>query len=71
MAEQGLGGTYHSLEVPIHVFGTKDMLRPPPGVENQLTSPKTIEDFMRKSVQFGYGRTGSYCSISTSGGANT
>jgi hypothetical protein len=28
-------------------------------LENQLTSPKTIEDFVKKSAQFGYGRTGS------------
>jgi hypothetical protein len=39
-------------------------LRPPPGVENQLRSPKTIEDYIRKSAQFGYGRTGSSCNIS-------
>jgi hypothetical protein len=46
------------------------MLRPPPGVENQLTSPKSIEDYMTKSAQFGYGRTRSWYNISFPGGAN-
>jgi hypothetical protein len=44
MAEQGPTVAFQHLEVPIHSFGTKDMLRPPPGVENQLTSPKTIDN---------------------------
>jgi hypothetical protein len=34
-------------------------LRPPQGMECYNTSPKTIEDYMRKSAQFGYCRTGS------------
>jgi hypothetical protein len=45
-------------------------MRPPLGMENQLTSPKTIEDLVKKSVQFGYGRTGFQYDISTTGGAN-
>jgi hypothetical protein len=40
-------------------------------VQKSLTSPKTVEDFVKKSAQFGYGRTGSQFGISTSGGANT
>jgi hypothetical protein len=34
-------------------------LRPPQGMECNNTSPKTIEDFVKKSAQFGYGRIGS------------
>jgi hypothetical protein len=30
MAEQGTTTAFHSLEVPIHVFSTEDMLRPTP-----------------------------------------
>jgi hypothetical protein len=47
------------------------MLRPPPRVENPITSPKSIEDFMRKNAKFSYGRTASWCNISFPGGANT
>jgi hypothetical protein len=44
------------MRVPIHSFGIEAMLRPLLGLENQLTSPKTIEDSVRKSAQFSYGR---------------
>jgi hypothetical protein len=50
---------------------TEAMLRPPQGMECTNTSPKTIEDYMRKSAQFDYGRIGSCCSISSPGGAHT
>jgi hypothetical protein len=40
------------------------MLKPPQGMECNNTSPKTIEDYMRKSAQFGYGRIGSWYNIS-------
>jgi hypothetical protein len=35
------------------------------------TSPKSIDNYMRKSAQFGYGRMGSWCNISFSGRAPT
>jgi hypothetical protein len=41
------------MKVPIHSVGADAMLRPPLGLENQLTSPKTIEDFVKKRTQFG------------------
>jgi hypothetical protein len=71
MAEQGLTTTFQYLEVPIISVGPDTMLRPPLGLENQLSSPKTIEDFVKKSAEFGYGRTRSQFGISTSRGANT
>jgi hypothetical protein len=71
MAEQGPSTTFQHLEVPITSVGPDTMLRPPLGLENQLSSPKTIEDFVKKSAQFNYGRTRSRFSISTFGGANT
>jgi hypothetical protein len=40
-------------------------------MECNITSPKTIEDYMRKSAQFGYGRTGFWCNILFPGGAST
>jgi hypothetical protein len=71
MAEQCLGATFHSLEVPITSICPDTILRPPQGMECNNTSPKTIEDYMRKNAQFGYGRTRSWCNISFPGGANT
>jgi hypothetical protein len=59
MAEQGPSIIFQHLEVPITSVDPDTMLRPPLGLENQLTSPKTIEDFVKKSAQFGYGRIGS------------
>jgi hypothetical protein len=57
MAEQGSSTTFQHLEVPIHSLGADTMLKSPLGLENQLTSPKTIEDFVKKSAQFSYGKT--------------
>jgi hypothetical protein len=59
MAEQGPGATFQHLEVPIHSLGADTMLKAPLGLECNNTSPKTIEDFVKKSAQFNYGRTGS------------
>jgi hypothetical protein len=47
------------------------MLRPPPGVKNQLTSPKTIEDYVKKNALFDYARTGFCCNIPVSEVAST
>jgi hypothetical protein len=57
MAEQGPGATFHFLEVSEQGVGPENLLRPPQGMECNNTSPKTIEDYMRRSAQFGYGRT--------------
>jgi hypothetical protein len=70
MAEQHPGATFHSLEVPIHSLSTEAMLRPSQGMECNNISPKSIEDYMRESAQFGYGRTTSWYNISFPGGAN-
>jgi hypothetical protein len=70
MAKQGPSSTFQQLEVPSTSVGSDTSMRPPLGMENQLTSPKTIEDLVKKSVQFGYGRTGFQYDISTTGGAN-
>jgi hypothetical protein len=40
-------------------------------MEGKNRSQKTIEDYMRKSAQFDYGRTGSWCNIPFPGGAST
>jgi hypothetical protein len=48
MAEQGLNSTFQHLEGPMHSLGADTMLRPPLGLENQLTSPITIGDFVKK-----------------------
>jgi hypothetical protein len=71
MIEQDPSVAFQHLEGPIHSVGAGTMLKPPLGLENQLSSPITIEDFVKKSVEFGYGRTRSQFNISTSGGANT
>jgi hypothetical protein len=57
MAEQDLTTTFQHLEVQLHSLGADTMLRPPQGMECNNTSPKTIEDFVKKCSQFGYGRT--------------
>jgi hypothetical protein len=57
MAEQSPDATFHSLEVPQLAIGPDTLLRPPQGMECNNISPKTIEDYMRKSAQFGYSRT--------------
>jgi hypothetical protein len=48
MAEQGPGATFQHLEVPIYSLGADTMLRAPLGLECNNTSPKTIEDFVKK-----------------------
>jgi hypothetical protein len=70
MAEQGPGATLQSLEVPITSVGPDTSMRAPLGLQCNNISPKTIEDFMRKNAQFGYGGTGSWCNIAILGGAN-
>jgi hypothetical protein len=47
MVEQGLSATFQHLEVPIISVGPDTMLRPPLGLENQLTSAKTTKDFVK------------------------
>jgi hypothetical protein len=59
MAEEGSSATFQHLEVPITSVGAYTILRAPLGLECNSTSPKTIEDFVKKSAQFGYGKTGS------------
>jgi hypothetical protein len=59
LAEHGPGATFHSLEVSQLAVGSNTVLRPPQEMECNNTSPKSIEDYMRKSAQFGYGRIGS------------
>jgi hypothetical protein len=59
MAEQGPGATFHSLEVPQQGVDSDPLMRPPQDMECNNTSPKTIEDYMRKSAELGYGRIGS------------
>jgi hypothetical protein len=59
MAEHGSSATFQHLEVPIHSLGAEAMLRPPQGMECNNSSPKTIEEFVKKCAQFSYGRTGS------------
>jgi hypothetical protein len=70
IAEQGPSATFYLLEVPIQGLGTEGLLRPPQGMECHNTSPKTIEDYMRKSAHFRYGRIGSWCNTSVAKGAN-
>jgi hypothetical protein len=70
MAEQGPGATLQSLEVPITSVGPDTSMRAPLGLQCNHTSPTTIEDFMRRSAQFRYGRKGSWCNIAVPGGAN-
>jgi hypothetical protein len=71
MAKQGPAAAFHLLEVPIHPLDTEGMLRHIQEVKCSNTSPKTIDAYMRKSAQFDYGRTRSWCSISFPGGAST
>jgi hypothetical protein len=48
MAEQGPGATLQSLEVPITTVGPDTSMRAPLGLQCINTSPRIIEDFMRK-----------------------
>jgi hypothetical protein len=57
MAEQGPGATFHSLEVPQQGVAPDTLFRSPQSIESNNTSPKSIEDYVRRSAQFGYGRT--------------
>jgi hypothetical protein len=70
MAEQGPGTTLQFLQVPITSVGPDTSMRAPLGLQCNHTSPTTIEDFMRRSAQFRYGRKGSWCNIAVPGGAN-
>jgi hypothetical protein len=64
MAEQGRPTTFHSPKVPITTVVHDTRLRLPRGMEYYRTTPKSIEDYTRKSAQFGYGKTGSSYNIS-------
>jgi hypothetical protein len=70
MAEQGPCATLQSPKVPITSVGPNTSMRAPLGMECDNTSPKTIEDYMRKSVLFRYGRIGSWCNTSVPEGEN-
>jgi hypothetical protein len=50
MAEQGSSTTFQHLEVPLHSLGAEAIMRPPQGLECNNTSPKTIEEFVKKSA---------------------
>jgi hypothetical protein len=50
MAEQGFITAFQHLEVPLHSLGAEAMLRPPVGLECTNTSPKTIEEFVKRSA---------------------
>jgi hypothetical protein len=58
MAKQGRLATFHSPEVPITTIVHDTRLRPPKGMECCRMTPKSIEDYIRKSIQFGYSKTG-------------
>jgi hypothetical protein len=64
MAEQGRPATFHSPKVPITTVVHDTRLRLPRGMEYYRTTPKSIEDYTRKSAQFGYGKTRSSYNIS-------
>jgi hypothetical protein len=70
MAEQGSGTTLQSLEVPMTSVGPDTSMRAPLVLQCNYTSPTTIEDFMKRSAQFRYGRIRSWCNIAVPGGAN-
>jgi hypothetical protein len=69
MAEQGPCTTLQSPEVPITNVGPNTSMRAPLGMECNNTSPKAIEDYIRKSAHFRYARTRSWCNTSFPGGA--
>jgi hypothetical protein len=70
MAEEGPNALLQSPEVPITSLGPDTSIRAPLGLECNNYSPKTIEDYMRKSAHFCYGRIGSWCNTSVAKGAN-
>jgi hypothetical protein len=55
MAKQGPRAILHSPEVPIISVGPDTSIWAPLQMECHNTSPKTIEDYMRKSAHFRYG----------------
>ena len=63
VAKQGPATILHPPEVPQGVVVHDGCLRHLGGMECNRKCPKTLEDYMRRSAQFGYERTGSYCSI--------
>jgi hypothetical protein len=46
------------MEVPIHSVGNDTMLRPPLGLENQLTRPNSIENFVKKGPTLAMAKQG-------------
>jgi hypothetical protein len=70
MAEQGPRVILHPPKMPIISVGPDTSIWAPLRMECHNTSPKTIEDYMRKSAHFRYGRIGSWCNTSVAKGAN-
>jgi hypothetical protein len=70
MVEQGRGATLQPPEVPITSVGPNTSMKASLGIELDNTSPKTIEDYMRKNALFRYGRIGSWCNTSVPEGKN-
>ena len=68
MATQGPGVIFHLLEVSQQAISPNVLLRLAQEMECNNTSPKSIQDYMEKNAQFGYGRIGSWCNISFLGG---
>jgi hypothetical protein len=56
MAEQGPASAFHLLGVASTCFGTEACIGHLQNMECTNIIPKTIEDYMRKSAQFGYDR---------------
>jgi hypothetical protein len=57
MPEQGSAATFQCLRWRQLAVGPDGYLRLPQTMECNNTSPKTIEDYVRRSAQFGYGRS--------------
>jgi hypothetical protein len=71
MVEQGPVGAFYLLREASTCFGSEACIGHLQEMECTNTSPKTMEDYMKKSAQFGYGRTGScWCISSPRGGLN-
>jgi hypothetical protein len=71
MAEQSPSTTFHCLRWRQLAISPDGYLRPPQTMECNKTSPKSIEDYVRRSAQFGYGSIGSCCNIPLSEVAST
>jgi hypothetical protein len=54
VAKQGRPATFHSSEIPITTVVHDTRLRQPGRMEYNNRTPKSIEDYMSKSAQFGY-----------------